>query len=99
VVSDVQTGSADDELLPDVNGLADSDHEDEADGEPLMDTHQPAQDVAFKIHPDIDINSKALKGIISTDPVFTVSIDISLDSVLSPRAATIIDYGDADWNY
>ncbi|KAG2345131.1 hypothetical protein BDR05DRAFT_947067 [Suillus weaverae] len=75
-----------------------SDNEDEADDKPL-ESRQPAQDVAFKIHPDININSKALKDMVSTDPVSTVSIDLLLDSVLSPWAATMTDNRDADWNY
>jgi hypothetical protein len=75
----VQTGSADDELLPDVDGLADLDNEDEPDDEPLeseMDARQPAQDVAFEIHPDIDINSKALKDMVSTDPVSIIEFGV-----------------------
>jgi len=61
---------------------------------------QPAQAVAFEIHPDIDINSKALKDMVSTDPVSVVST-VDLSSVLeSPQAAMMVtDDGDADWNY
>ncbi|KAG2079898.1 ribonuclease H-like domain-containing protein [Suillus cothurnatus] len=99
----VQTGSADDESVADIDGVADSDNEDEAEDKLLeseIDEHQPAQAVAFEIHPDIDINSKALKDMVSTDPVSVVST-VDLSSVLeSPQAAMMVtDDGDADWNY
>lgn len=101
VLHAIQTGSADDKLLPDVDGLADLDNKDEANDKPLeleIDACQPAQNVAFKIHPDIDINSKALRDMVSTDSVSTDSIDLSLDLVLSLQAAIMIDNRDADWN-
>jgi len=65
-----------------------------------IDKHQPAQAVAFEIHPDIDINSKALKDMVSTDPV-SVVYTVVLSSVLeSPQAAMMVtNDGDADWNY
>ncbi|KAG2088925.1 uncharacterized protein F5147DRAFT_841227 [Suillus discolor] len=86
----------------DIDGIADSDDEDGAEDELLeseIDGRQPAQAVAFEIHPDIDINSKALKDMVSTDPVSVVST-VDLSFVLSPQAATMVtDDGDADWNY
>jgi hypothetical protein len=75
VLQAVQTGSADDESVADIDGVADSDNEDEAEDKLLeleIDERQPAQAVAFEIHPDIDINSKALKDMVSTDPVSVV---------------------------
>lgn len=103
VLQAVQTGSADDESVADINGVADSDNEDEAEDKLLeseIDERQPAQAVAFEIHPDIDINSKALKDMVSTDPVSIVST-VDLSSMLeSPQAAMMVtDDGDADWNY
>ncbi|KAG2098708.1 uncharacterized protein F5147DRAFT_655991 [Suillus discolor] len=102
VLQAVQTGSADDVSVTDIDGIADSDDEDGAEDELLeseIDGRQPAQAVAFEIHPDIDINSKALKDMVSTDPVSVVST-VDLSFVLSPQAATMVtDDGDADWNY
>jgi hypothetical protein len=103
VLQAVQTGSADDESVADIDRVSDSDNEDEAEDKLLeseIDERQPAQAVAFEIHPDIDINSKALKDMVSTDPV-SVVFTVDLSSVLeSPQAAMIVtDDGDADWNY
>ncbi|KAG1741985.1 hypothetical protein EDB19DRAFT_2021901 [Suillus lakei] len=101
VLQAVQTGSTDDESVPDVDRIVNLDDEDEAEDELLeseIDRRQPAQAVAFEIHPDIDINSKALKDMVSTDPVSVVSMDLSF--VLSPQAAMMVtDDGDGDWNY
>ncbi|KAG2116350.1 hypothetical protein BD769DRAFT_1778182 [Suillus cothurnatus] len=102
VLQAVQTGSTDDESVADIDRVADSDNEDEAEDKLLeseIDEHQPAQAVAFEIHPDIDINSKALKDMVSTDPVSVVST-VGLSSMLeSPQAAMMVtDDGDADWN-
>jgi hypothetical protein len=103
VLQAVQTGSTDDESVADIDGVADLDNEDEAEDKLLeleIGECQPAQAVAFEIHPDIDINLKALKDMFSTDPVSVVST-VDLSSVLeSLQAAMMVtNNGDADWNY
>ncbi|KAG1887116.1 hypothetical protein F4604DRAFT_1233114 [Suillus subluteus] len=100
----LQTGHADNESesTPGIDGMPDSDDEDGGDDgllESGIDERQPAQAAAFEIHPEIDIDSKALKDMVSTHPLSAVSIDSS--SVLSSQAPTTVtdDSEDADWNY
>ncbi|KAG1891136.1 ribonuclease H-like domain-containing protein [Suillus subluteus] len=104
VLRTVQTGHADNESesTPGIDGMPDSDDEDGGDDgllESGIDERQPAQAAAFEIHPEIDIDSKALKDMVSTHPLSAVSIDSS--SVLSSQAPTMVtdDSEDADWNY
>ncbi|KAG1884568.1 hypothetical protein F4604DRAFT_1731111 [Suillus subluteus] len=104
VLRTVQTGHADNESesTPGIDGMPDSDDEDGGDDgllESGIDERQPAQAAAFEIHPEIDIDSKALKDMVSTRPLSAVSIDSS--SVLSSQAPTTVtdDSEDTDWNY
>jgi hypothetical protein len=94
VLQAIQTGGADDGLMPDVD--VESDNEDEADNEPLGPGMDEGEPVAFEIDPDIDINSRALKDMVSIDPV---SINLSLVSSRQPATTTATIDPVVDWNW
>ena len=93
----VQSGN-DNDTAPNESDMDGLDSDDEAANDGLdkgMDTDQPAQPLSFEIDPNIDINSPALKDMISVDP-------IAHETPLQPSShSKAIDTSnmEPDWNW
>jgi hypothetical protein len=91
VLRAVQSGDSTAANESEADGGLESDDDNE-----VMDTDedQPAQPIVFEIDPDIDINSLALKDMVSTDPIARESAQPSA----CPRAADTSNK-EPDWNW
>jgi hypothetical protein len=100
VLRAVQSGNNNDDsdIAPNESNMDGLDSDDEAADEDHMDTDegQPAQPLAFQIDPDIDINSPALKDMISMDPIVSHETPLQPSSHLKAADTSNME---PDWNW